>query len=1095
MEQEKKEHINAHLKKKCSEIEFYTPKSNLSHESLNRGSAFNNLHKYVNTNVTDHHLNIQKPHLNCSVPAVNKKNILLFKNKKESSILNYIKGYNNTKNIFVKNVDIESANRIGDTSANYKTTNKIKEKKKGLKKCKVSKKCIFSDSSTSILSYFKNVNTSKKRENSLTIQFAVEKNKQITVIDKMLRGDIYSVCRSPCYSEKCSDRYSEFLYNNKKILSEWDGGNGKMNKCEKCEENLSKEGKLKFEYLQNNIKYDHKYNDYLHNAYLYCKKYFLYSKMEFFSKCLFYRQKNIKNFIFLIEALFLQKKYIDLLCLLRKYKSLWVFCCKSAKKGIIGEKGDNARNIGKKGKKEMIRMNSFCDKNYTKFYPGINNKCMGFNENDQYSPSLFNRVKNNETFNDFYCTELSVVHKLKNKVSKNINSMCKTKLHYKYKSKHIYDITGSINSIRARKKMCKGKISKKMYCICYIAFIKILSLIKMNNQVCLNKCINFIKKINKKCLLNKNGHYLTQTVIQVYELKGLYNCALKYSMLLFLKCPLYPQIIRKLFSFSILCLKDEIHLILLAKYHKNISWIKYFFIFILYSVNYQFQCKKTLDNFLFLIEKVTRCKKKNVRKSVTKGGKTIIRKIIHNKCGLNGSSCLCCNMMDENIEEVHNTKSDNKNMEINFKKKKEYQNEELHINRINQICHVNHISKNTNERQWGDRREWGEEREHKEEWKKGKYFDHPSDLNYSCGNNLYNDRDNTNVNIYKKITLYNSSHNKVTLYDAYVYIAHNKFSSYFPKFFLYSKLYILINIKRSFYEKNFTMSYSLSKLLLTYHMYDSSVITFFVNSAYLLNKISCIKKLAQELKKNNQTIYFLFCNAALLLHFKQIERSIQIYKYIVDSYENIFSDLYFYSLFNLIYELQLTQKAHQIISLCKNFNKLFFNNIYSYILLSYYYLVNDLPIKCYTSLIKAYNLYHYHPDVYYILSLLALTVKKYEEYITFSELALFFSLKKQKLRNYIFSKIYEEQHKYVPFYLLNYNFEKMDSGGITKNVITNLSSLLNYVYFENLIKSYIILHFCSPKRRNLNYLILSKNLSIVALNFFSKDIRLLHSKE
>ncbi|ETB61583.1 hypothetical protein YYC_01441, partial [Plasmodium yoelii 17X] len=133
-----------------------------------------------------------------------------------------------------------------------------------------------------------------------------------------------------------------------------------------------------------------------------------------------------------------------------------------------------------------------------------------------------------------------------------------------------------------------------------------------------------------------------------------------------------------------------------------------------------------------------------------------------------------------------------------------------------------------------------------------------------------------------------------------------------------------------------------------------------------------------ELKKLNKYIYFLFCNASLLLYFNKIERSIQIYKYIIDTYSNIFSDLYFYSLSNLIYSLQLTQKAHQIIVHCKNLNKLFFNNIHSYILLSYYYFVNNIPNKTFNSLFKAYRIYNYHPDIYYILSLLSLSYKKYD---------------------------------------------------------------------------------------------------------------------
>ncbi|SBT80812.1 conserved Plasmodium protein, unknown function [Plasmodium malariae] len=263
--------------------------------------------------------------------------------------------------------------------------------------------------------------------------------------------------------------------------------------------------------------------------------------------------------------------------------------------------------------------------------------------------------------------------------------------------------------------------------------------------------------------------------------------------------------------------------------------------------------------------------------------------------------------------------------------------------------------------------------------KRGKdYLEISSFLIYSrIRFHLDKNKENSNVYIYKKIILYSSLYNIVTLCDVYNYIRKNKLSKHFPKFFLYSKLFIMINIKKSFYERNYIMCYSLSKLLLMEHMYDSFTITFFVNSSYLLNKISCIKNLAVELRRNKKYIYYLFCNAALLLHFRQVERSIQIYKYIVDSYKNIFSDLYLYSLFNLIYSLQITQKAHQIIFLCKNLNKLFFHNIHVYILLSYYYFLNVIPTKSYSSLIRAYNIYNYHPHIFYVLSYLALSLKKY----------------------------------------------------------------------------------------------------------------------
>ncbi|GAB68956.1 hypothetical protein PCYB_143840, partial [Plasmodium cynomolgi strain B] len=735
------------------------------------------------------------------------------------------------------------------------------------KKNKNVKKRIFSESSTNILRYFKNVDINNKEKTELHTHCATDKNAQNSLDDKTFR-DANSKFYAHGNGEKHADVHNDIYYGENNVHSE-EGGNRKRVRSVNYENKMSNEGKVKCEYVHNNAKLNCNYEEYLQTAYLYCKKYFMYRKMEFFSKYLFYRQKSIKNFIFLIEALFLRKKYIDLLYMLQRYKRLWVFFYKGAKTKRAAEKKNNARNKIEMGYISTKGKNSKCGKNCTKLISHKYRKSIFFKVTVQNDPTPPTGEICDVEHSNVCNIENSKVHKLKKKEEKtHTHKMCNTELFCKHKNN--YEVNNSTGDVINWGKTCKRKTCNKIYCICYVAFVKIMSLIRMQNQNCLNKCVNFIQKISKKCLLNKNGHYLTHAVIHLYELAGLYNYALKYSMLLFLKYPVYPQIILKLFSFSILSLKDEIYLILLA--------------------------------------------------------------------------------------------------------------------------------------------------------------------------------------------------NKVTLYDAYVYIAQNKFSDYFPKIFLYSKLHIIINIKRSFYEQNFSMCYSLSKLLLMDHMYDSSVVTFFVNSAYLLKKIGAIKRLAQELKTNNRRIYFLFCNAALLLHFKQIERSIQIYKYIVDSYQNIFSDLYFYSLFNLIYALQLTQKAHQIVIFCKNLNKLFFNNIHSYILLSYYYFVNDIPTKCYASLRRAHDIYRYHPDTFYLLSLLALQAKRYQEYGAFSELALFFSLRNRNLRNYVFSNIYRKQHKYVPSYLLSYHLEIIDSDRSKTLGILNLSSLLNYVYFEGLIKSYIILHFCSAKR-------------------------------
>ncbi|EUR72860.1 hypothetical protein PFBG_02064 [Plasmodium falciparum 7G8] len=356
---------------------------------------------------------------------------------------------------------------------------------------------------------------------------------------------------------------------------------------------------------------------------------------------------------------------------------------------------------------------------------------------------------------------------------------------------------------------------------------------------------------------------------------------------------------------------------------------------------------------------------------------------------------------------------------------------------------------------------------------------------------LSHDNINSNMFIYKKIILYKSSYNKVTLYDTYNYLVNNKFSKYFPKFFIYSKLYIIINIKKSFYEKNFIMCYSLCKLLLNDYIYDPCVITFFVNSCYLLNNVSSIKRLASDLKKNNMYIYFLFCNATLLLHFREIDKSIQIYKYIVDTYENVFSDLYFFSFLNLINTLHITQKASQIINHCICFNKLFFNNIQTYLLLSYHYYINNIPLKSYSSIMKAYKIYHYNPDVFYMLSLLSLTDKRYKEYVTFSELSLFFSLRLSIIRNYIFSKIYETQYEYLPFHLLYYNFKIVNFENSMIKFPMNMEPFMCHLFFENLIKSYVTYHIYSSERQGLDYLLLAENLCKIGFIFFSKDLKFL----
>ncbi|KJP86457.1 hypothetical protein AK88_03919 [Plasmodium fragile] len=1017
MNQEKKAEANTSLNKKNPEVEFFTPKSNLAHECVSRNVAFDNLYKYVKTTVTEDQLKKRKGHSKSSVPVVKRKNVPSKEMHKECSILKYITGFNNSKNILFKSSNTDGEKRKGDIPPKDGTIKKIKERISCVKKNKSVKKRIFSESSTSILSYFKNVDINNNEKGEPPTHCGTDKNSQNSLGDKTLR-DTNSKFYAHANGEKNADVHKDLYYGEDNVHSE-EFGNRKRVRSVNYENTMSCQGNVQYEYVQKNAKFNCNYEEYLQTAYLYCKKYFLYRKMEFFSKYLFYRHKNIKNFIFLIEALFLRKKYIDLLDMVQRYKRLWIFSYKGLRTKRAQEKSNNVLNKIESGDISTKGNNSKCGKNLNKLISHKYRKSAFLKGSVQNGSTPLAQGINDVEHSNVCNIEHNQVHKFKKRKKKentHAHKKCNTELLSKHKySNEIYNSTEGIT--RAGRKTCN-----KIYCICYVAFVKIMSLIKLHNQNCLNKCVNFIQKISKKCLLNKNGHYLTHAVIHLYELAGLYNYALKYSMLLFLKCPVYPEIILKLFSFSILSLKDEIYLILLAKYCKSISWIKYFLLFIVYSVNYQFRNKETVSKFLFLLDGVTKR-----GKNIAKTGKT--------------------NNVPRN--------SDHNEMGGKMKNNKWIQSRKVSTERICKLTcdsERNDVGEITQGSEYGK----GGERKHVNIEKYLK--------KHSSKKNMYKHDPNSNVHICRKITLYNSLYSKVTLYDVYVYIAQNKFSEYFPKIFLYSKLHIIINIKRSFYEQNFPICYSLCKLLLMDHMYDSSVVAFFVNSAYLLNKVSPIKRLAQELKTNNQRIYFLFCNAALLLHFKQVERSIQIYKYIVDSYQNIFSDLYFYSLFNLIYALQLTQKAHQIVIFCKNLNKLFFNNIHSYILLSYYYFVNDIPTKCYASLSRAYHIYRYHPDTFYLLSLLALQAKRYEEYGAFSELALFFSLRNRNLRNYVFSSIYGKQHKHVPSYLLCYHLEIIDPDRSTTADILNLSSLLNYVYFEGLLKSYIILHFCSAKR-------------------------------
>ncbi|SOV13358.1 conserved Plasmodium protein, unknown function [Plasmodium gaboni] len=1307
MDGNKKEAKGRNYKKKNSDIIFYTPKSNLAIESLQRTIAFNNLFKYVNKNIKKGEIkNDEIKRGERKNDDIKKEDIKNYDIKKDDIKNHQIKNdqnfcdqktldqfkhniikYDQFKNVpvkkkrkeYVKNMigrkvhthELNKKNIFVLTKNNM--NNNFEEKKKiPLKKNKKVKKRTFSESTINILSYFKNDKLIKLKEkdnekyienyrktstpntdinntifnmdinknniNNNIINNNIIKNNIInngTIINPLITNidnlnKIYTKVNEKSFLDvnSCHKRVRSENYQCKIFLEEkmklnnidykndtCDNVNEQLNHFKKdiyCNPLKQNENYLYDKNIKNN-KYPinnndenfiekEKYYEYLENIYLYSKKYFLSHKMEYISKYLFYKNNNLKNLIFLIDSLFLKKKYVEILELLRDYKHIWIYPIDMKNefkiKYLYKKKKNKINNISRKninykklGNEQKYKYTIICKNQKNIFH--YNDKIINNNDNNKNNVFIINnnnkknkkkiekKINNNNiiiinnnkknknkniinnnniyttTNNNNYYHHFNVLYEKKHNLKlfhKNIqtehfngnnNFVIKNMKLYRPHNIRIKNTNdclpkkkekGEIKIYKNNRKdsyiyinnMCekyypliynkKKKSTKRMfYCISYIAFVKIICLLKLKNSNCLNKGIRFVNRIYKKTFFNKNTHYLVHAIIRLYELKGLFNSSLKYSMILFLNFPLYPHIILKLFSFSILCLKEEIYLILLASYPKNFSWFKYFLFFILYSVNFQFRDKKVFNNFLFLIENVIKKKKnknfkskykgKNIIYDMKKDDIPIYNERIHlymNKKKRN-TNTNNNNINKSNIEN-NNHKSIINNININENKSNNniINNNKININNINNNMYNNNNIYNNNNYFIDNI---------------GYHYIHNPNINNNdtyiyniqynifekkksynnVYNNLYNSyepmliRDNINTNsiIYKKIILYKSSYNKITLYDTYNYLVNNNFSKYFPKFFIYSKLYIIINIKKSFYEKNFIMCLSLCKLLLKDYIYDPCVITFFVNSCYLLNNISLIKSLASELKKNNMYICFLFCNATLLLYFREIDKSIEIYKYIVDTYENVFSDLYFFCFLNLINTLHVTQKASQIINHCICFNKLFFNNIQTYLLLSYYYYVNNIPLKSYSSIMKAYNMYHYNPDIFYMLSLLSLTAKRYKEYVAFSELSLFFSLRISIIRNYIFSKIYETQYEYLPFHLLYYKFKIINFENSMIKFPINIEPFMCYVFFENLIKSYITYDIYSYERKGLDYLLLAENLCKMAFLIFSKDLKFL----
>ncbi|SPJ09828.1 conserved Plasmodium protein, unknown function [Plasmodium sp. DRC-Itaito] len=1232
MDENKNEAKGRNYKKKKSDIIFYTPKSNLAIDSLQKTIAFNNLFKYVNKNIKKAEIKndqikndqikndqikndpIKNDQIN-NDPIKNDqinndqinndqnnndqinndqfKNVSVKKKRKEY-MKNVIGRKVHTHEVHKENIFVLLKDNIN---------NKFEEKKKiPLKqKNKKVKKRTFSESTINILSYFKNEKINLKEKdnkkytekyrktgtpnmdiNNTTFNIGINKNNinnsiksninsskfnNVNIINPLITNIDNIEYRkvneksyldvNSCHKRVRSENYQSKIFLEEKIkLNNIDYKN---DTCDEVDENLNnfkkyihgnpvkqnenylydKNIKINYYPIHNNkdeiLTEKEKYYEYLENIFLYSKKYFLSDKMEYISKYLFYKNKNLKNLIFLIDSLFLKKKYVEILELLRNYQYLWIFPIhmknefkmkyfdKKKKINNIGTKNMNNKKLGNDekykntplciNKDNIIHNNNKNNNNiYTNYYYNSlyekehnlklfrkNIESENFNKNNNLvfnNMKLYNphniAIKNT---NDYIPKKIN--EKRKNKKNKKSRKCSCTYINYIYQGYHPF--------IHKKKKTTKSMY----YCTSYIAFVKLICLLKLKNSNCLNKGIRFVSRIYKKMFLNKNTHYLIHAIIRLYELKGLFNSSLKYSMILFLNFPLYPHIILKLFSFSILCLKEEIYLILLASYPKHFAWFKYFLFFILYSVNFQFRDKKVFDSFLFLIENVNKKKKnkKLKRKSKAKAkakAKDIIYEMrkddfpifyesipidINNKKSNIYKSNINNIINNNNKGNIENNKSNINNIINNNNKSNININNNNYYNYNNRNDNIGHHYIHNPNINNNDTYIYNLQNKMCE--KKEIYNELSNDLYYSNKPMLYHDNINTNIFIYKKIILYKSSYNKITLYDAYNYLVNNKFSKYFPKFFIYSKLYIIINIKKSFYEKNFVMCYSLCKLLINDYIYDPCVITFFVNSCYLLNNVSSIKRLASDLKKNNMYIYFLFCNATLLLHFREIDKSIQIYKYIVDTYENVFSDLYFFCFLNLINTLHITQKASQIINHCICFNKLFFNNVQTYLLLSYHYYINNIPLKSYSYIMKAYKIYHYNPDIFYMLSLLSLTDKRYKEYVTFSELSLFFSLRLSIIRNYIFSKIYETQYEYLPFHLLYYNFKIMNFENSMIKFPINIEPFMCHLFFENLIKSYVTYHIYSSKRQGLNYLLLAENLCKMGYLFFSKDFKFL----
>ncbi|EWC89142.1 hypothetical protein PFNF54_02107 [Plasmodium falciparum NF54] len=347
--------------------------------------------------------------------------------------------------------------------------NKFGEKKKiPLKqKNKKVKKRTFSESTINILSYFKNDKIIKLKEkdnekytekyrktgtphidinNSIKSNINSTKFNNVNIINPLITNIdnlniVYRKVNEKSYLDvnSCHKRIRSEHYQSKIFLEEKIKLNNidyKNNTCNEVDDNLNhfkkyihgNDVKQNENYLYDkNIKINdypihnkdeiliekEKYYEYLENVYLYSKKYFLSDKMEYISKYLFYKNKNLKNFIFLIDSLFLKKKYVEILELLRNYRHLWIFPIHMKNKFKVKnfDKKEKINNIDTKNMTNKKHGNKQKNKN-TQLFIHQNNiiynddKIINNNKKNNNNKIINNNINNNNNNNiytdDYY---------------------------------------------------------------------------------------------------------------------------------------------------------------------------------------------------------------------------------------------------------------------------------------------------------------------------------------------------------------------------------------------------------------------------------------------------------------------------------------------------------------------------------------------------------------------------------------------------------------------------------------------------------------------------------------------------------------------